>query len=194
LSSSRRLAASSGVSLDSPVTFPPGRARLLTMPVSTRSSLQVATTIGIVCVALRAASSGAPHTPTRRTSTGNRTNSVARSANRSGRPPSIEPRSRHCVLRRSRDRATHPRTLAQRKTFRRCGQLLLHSRFFERVPPAAPRLSVTRNILRGFQLRWRAIVLASKTARYGVRAQYIGRYTLACRNDKLNRLVPVFGL
>ena len=61
LRSSKRLAASSGVSFWMPVTLPPGCARLWTIPAATMSSEHAATTIGIVVVARIAAVSGAPH-------------------------------------------------------------------------------------------------------------------------------------
>src|SRR5262249_42984401 len=54
LRTSRRLAISSGLKKDDPVTFPPGRARLATMPVATASPLTVMT-MGMVVVACWAA-------------------------------------------------------------------------------------------------------------------------------------------
>ena len=85
-SSSRRLAPSSGVSSDSPVMLPPGRARLEISPVATRSSLQAATTMGIVLVARLVALSSAPQASTTMTSTLSRTSLLARSGSRSALP------------------------------------------------------------------------------------------------------------
>src|SRR4029077_18572667 len=74
----------SGVWLDSPVTLPPGRAKLATTPVSTGSPA-VANTIGITDVACFAARTGGVLC-VRMTSTFSRTNSAANSAKRSLRP------------------------------------------------------------------------------------------------------------
>src|SRR5262245_15677653 len=87
----------------SPVTFPPGRARLATRPTRTGSSSAVMT-IGIVVVAFLAASA-AGLLPAKITSTFRRTNSDAKLGNRSTLPsaqrsstwrfcPSTQPRSR----------------------------------------------------------------------------------------------------
>jgi len=68
-----------------PVMFPPGRARLLTIPVATGSSL-TRITIGMYCVAARAAAadggSGA-----KMTATFKRTNSSAIRGRRAALPP-----------------------------------------------------------------------------------------------------------
>src|SRR6266568_6374498 len=53
--SSSRFADNSGVSLGIPVILPPRCARLTMIPLSTMSSLQIPTTIGIVLVDFRAA-------------------------------------------------------------------------------------------------------------------------------------------
>ena len=97
-----RLPARSLDWIDSPVTLPPGRARLATMPLPTGSPA-IANTIGIVEVACIAAVAALP--TEKMTSTLSRTNSAANSANRSLRPsaqrysiatvrPSIQPSSR----------------------------------------------------------------------------------------------------
>ena len=81
LSSSSRFGASSGKVKVRPVTLPPGRARLWAQPSRT-GSLPDRVTIGIVAVALRAASrAGWP--PARITSTLRRTSSAAIAASRS---------------------------------------------------------------------------------------------------------------
>src|SRR3989454_4478247 len=82
--SSSLLPAVSGAWLDRPVTLPPGRARLATMPLPTGSPA-VANTIGITDVACFAARAGGVLC-VRITSTLSRTNSAAISAKRSLRP------------------------------------------------------------------------------------------------------------
>ena len=102
--SSSLLPAVSGCWLDRPVTLPPGRARLATMPLPTGSPA-VANTIGIADVACFAARTAWSVMRRRITSTFSRTNSAAISAKRSLRPspqrysiatlrPSIQPSSR----------------------------------------------------------------------------------------------------
>src|SRR5262245_33525986 len=83
LRTSRRLTLSSSVMEVTPVTLPPGRERLATSPCSTASS-DDPITIGIVLVALLAASVSAPAV-VRMRSTFNWTNSVARAGRRSSR-------------------------------------------------------------------------------------------------------------
>src|SRR6266446_2796379 len=101
--SSSRLPARSADWFDSPVTLPPGRARLATRPVPTGSPA-VAKTIGMTDVACFAATTAAVPAVTM-TLTLSRTNSAAISAKRSLRPsaqrysiakvrPSIQPSSR----------------------------------------------------------------------------------------------------
>src|SRR6202048_2387947 len=83
LSSSSRFSSPPAVCEESPVTFPPGRARLATIPAPTGSPADM--TIGMELVALRAASvAGVPQATM--TSTGKRTNSTANSGNRSAAP------------------------------------------------------------------------------------------------------------
>ena len=82
LSISSLLVFSSGAKPASPVTLPPGRARLATKPAPTGSPA-FAITMGMVVVALFAANAvGAPETTIR--STLRRTNSAASSGRRSG--------------------------------------------------------------------------------------------------------------
>ena len=82
LSISSLLVFSSGDKLESPVTLPPGRARLATRPAPTGSPA-FAITMGMVVVALFAANAGgAPETTIR--STLRRTKSAASSGRRSG--------------------------------------------------------------------------------------------------------------
>ena len=69
------LVFSSGANVESPVTLPPGRARLATRPSPTGSTLLV-TTIGIVVVAFLAADAAGPDVTTIR-STLSRTKSAA---------------------------------------------------------------------------------------------------------------------
>ena len=82
LSISSLLVFSSGAKLESPVTLPPGRARLATKPAPTGSPA-FAITMGMVVVALLAANAaGVPETTIR--STLRRTKSAASSGRRSG--------------------------------------------------------------------------------------------------------------
>jgi hypothetical protein len=81
---SSRFTLSSGCSVDNPVTFPPGRARLVTNPLST-GSLSDAMTMGIVAVA-SLAGAVAPDPPVTMTSTLRRTSSAARPGKRSALP------------------------------------------------------------------------------------------------------------
>jgi hypothetical protein len=83
LSSSSRFADNSGTRAVSPVTFPPGWARLATTPASTSAPAE-ADTIGIVVVS-RFAASAAPVVPTTRTSTGSLMSSETSAAWRSSR-------------------------------------------------------------------------------------------------------------
>jgi len=110
--SSTRLAATSVCWTDRPVTLPPGRAKLAIRPVPTGSPA-APKTIGMTDVACLAATIASVADVTM-TSTLSRTNSVAISAKRSGRPsaqrysivmvrPSIQPSSR----RRCTKAATH---------------------------------------------------------------------------------------
>src|SRR4029077_20438830 len=80
LSGPSRFTASSGKRVASPVTFPPGRARLATNPWPTGSETATAT-MGIVVVACFAARAAGPPVVTMR-STLRRTRSAARSGNR----------------------------------------------------------------------------------------------------------------
>ena len=98
--SSSRLPARSVDWSDSPVTLPPGRARLATKPVPTGSAA-AAKTIGMIDVACFAArTTGVPEVTM--TSTLSRTNSAAISAQRSLRPRPSDTRSRRCGPRSSR--------------------------------------------------------------------------------------------
>jgi hypothetical protein len=103
LTSSNPFAATSCVISVTPVTRPPGRARLETRPYR-RASPTPAMTIGVSLVALRAARAAGCEAATI-TSTFRRASSMARSSNRSTRPcaylrskamfwPSTQPRSR----------------------------------------------------------------------------------------------------
>src|SRR5215813_2439549 len=83
--SSNRLPLISGARVDSPVIFPPGRARLVTDPWATGST-SPAMTMGIVLVASLAARVAPPPPPVTITSTFNRTNSAARAERRSSSP------------------------------------------------------------------------------------------------------------
>src|SRR5215471_10786372 len=83
--SSNRLPLISGARVDSPVIFPPGRARLVTDPWATGST-SPAMTMGIVLVASLAARVAPPPPPVTITSTFNRTNSAARADRRSSFP------------------------------------------------------------------------------------------------------------
>jgi hypothetical protein len=100
---SRRLAPRSRAWLESPVTFPPGRANEVTRPLPI-GSLATGHTIGMTAVACLAASAGSVAIANI-TSTWSLTNSAAISAKRSERPspqrysilmvrPSIQPSSR----------------------------------------------------------------------------------------------------
>src|SRR3984957_14739516 len=99
---SSRLPARSVAWSDNPVTLPPGRTKLVTKPLST-GSFAIAKTMGITDVARFSTGTAAPVVTM--ASTLSRTNSVAISASRSGRPssqrysiatvrPSIQPSSR----------------------------------------------------------------------------------------------------
>src|SRR5262245_35360398 len=81
LSISSLLLISSGTKLASPVTLPPGRAKLAIRPSATGST-EVVITIGMVVVAFFAANTGAVDVPTM-TSTLRRTSSAASSGRRS---------------------------------------------------------------------------------------------------------------
>jgi hypothetical protein len=85
LKSSSFFWSSSRAAAVSPVTFPPGRARLATKPCSIGLAL-VAITIGMVSVACFKARIVSPPDATR-TSTGRPTSSAARPSSRSDRPP-----------------------------------------------------------------------------------------------------------
>ena len=113
-SSSKVFPPVSALMFVSPVTFPPGRAKLATSPVPTGSVL-VVMTIGIVLVAfLRARVRAEPSAITM--STFNRTSSAARSAKRSVFPPPSERQSQCSCPRHSRDRAVLAQTLVKDRT------------------------------------------------------------------------------
>ena len=106
-----------------PVTLPPGRARLATNPLATGSFGKIIT-IGMVLVAFFAACTAEPAGATM-TSTLRRTNSAARSGNRSTLPsahrnsttrfwPSIQPWSRSAFRNASTPRSTDSRDGALR--------------------------------------------------------------------------------
>ena len=81
-SSSSRLAMISGPNVVAPVTLVPGRATLFTMPIATGSLLVAGITMGIVVVALLAATSALMPNATS-TSTLSATSSAASSGRRS---------------------------------------------------------------------------------------------------------------
>ena len=105
LNSSSRFPPSSLTRFVTPVTLPPGRARLSTRPASTGSDRWATITMGIVLVAFLAAQTCETPPPTTIISTLRRTRSAASSGYRSGFPsayrysvaifcPSMWPRSR----------------------------------------------------------------------------------------------------
>ena len=83
--SSSRFPLIAGERVDNPVTFPPGRARLVTNPWPTGSTAATMT-MGIVLVASLAARVAPPPPPVTMTSTFNRTNSAERAERRSSFP------------------------------------------------------------------------------------------------------------
>ena len=121
LSSASRLAASSPLSVEIPVTFPPGRARLDTNPIATGSPTS-AITIGICLVAWIAARAPGVLMATR-TSTRASTSSLARAGSRSA-----------LALRRSQQEAEAPSLLVPERT----------QRLDERRVPAVPIAVVRR--------------------------------------------------
>jgi len=140
--SSTRLAATSVCWTDRPVTLPPGRAKLAIRPVPTGSPA-APKTIGMTDVACLAATIASVADVTM-TSTLSRTNSVAISAKRSGRPsaqrysivmvrpsrsgsahPPSDIRSEYSCLRQSRPAA--PR---RRRTLSQCNHLGRHGGTF----------------------------------------------------------------
>ena len=149
-SNSTRLEISSGATGDTPVTFPPGRARLATNPDPTGSPEWTPITMGIVRVACMAARIRCAQATMR--STSRATSSCAASCRRSARPPPLrycsvtfwpttQPRSRRPRKNPSRRQAPRDRcdSSSARLSGRPFPRIALERRVERRARPASAR-------------------------------------------------------